>query len=342
MKLTIAFLLVYSCLYLPKANSIVDMKNANYADTWTDLIVPGTGYDLKVRRTYNSRSLFNGVFGFGWCSDFETALKITAEGNIQVTECGGGLEVMFTPRNFSPEEVNQTVSKIIARVKQDDTAKDMQSEKAINNLTANLKEDLDLRSKYAARYGIALPIKEGTIFFANGREVENFVFKSGYYTRNFADGTSQRFNKEGQVTHIYDKNNNFLKFEYDKSVIREVADNNGRKLSFKYYNNKKVKSITGPQGTSVEYKFKNMDDLIEVKNVWGNTYTYEYDEFHNLTKINFPDKTYKALTYNTQKDWVMSFRNRDTCIENYQYEGSKDDSKNHYWSLVEKRCEEKL
>ena len=45
--------------------ALVDMKNANFADTWVDLIMPGSGYDLKVQRTYNSRTLFDGIFGFG-------------------------------------------------------------------------------------------------------------------------------------------------------------------------------------------------------------------------------------------------------------------------------------
>ena len=69
-----------SLIVAATAGAVVDMKNANYANTWTDLIVPGSGYDLRVQRTYNSRSLFNGVFGFGWCSDFETTLEVNSNG----------------------------------------------------------------------------------------------------------------------------------------------------------------------------------------------------------------------------------------------------------------------
>lgn len=66
MRATItAFALIFSA----PAFAIVDMKSANYSESWTDLIVPGVGYDLRINRAYNSRSLFNGLFGFGWCSD---------------------------------------------------------------------------------------------------------------------------------------------------------------------------------------------------------------------------------------------------------------------------------
>ena len=64
------------------SNAIVDMKNANYSNTWVDFELEGTGYDLKLERTYNSRTLFNGIFGFGWCTNFETKLEVTAESNL--------------------------------------------------------------------------------------------------------------------------------------------------------------------------------------------------------------------------------------------------------------------
>ncbi len=104
--------------YSVSAWSVVDMRNANYAQTWTDLQVPGTGYDLKITRTYNSKSLFDGMFGYGWCSDWETKLDFTAEGNIKVTECGAGAELFFTPREFGKKEIDDTIAKIIEKVKQ--------------------------------------------------------------------------------------------------------------------------------------------------------------------------------------------------------------------------------
>lgn len=316
------------------AMAVVDMKNANFANSWTDLEVPGSGYDLKVVRTYNSKSLFDGMFGFGWCSDFETTLSFTAEGNIKLTECGAGQEIYFTPRQFGKKDIEKTISQIVDRMK----AAKKGNEKIWKEIAAEMENDHDLRAKFAFSYKVALPVKEGTQFFANGREVENLVFAKGIYTRNLPDGSSMRFDSKGNLTHMYDKNGNFLKMDYERGQLREVSDNNGRKLNFKYFNNKKVQSISGPGGLTVGYKFSNLVDLSYVKNAWGNVYNYEYDDLHNLTKATFPDKTFVALTYDKKNDWVTSFQDREKCLESYKYEMDAKDPKMHYWSIVKKTC----
>jgi YD repeat-containing protein len=317
-----------------QAFAIVDMKNANFANSWVDLEVPGSGYDLKINRTYNSKSLFDGMFGFGWCSDFETTLQVTAEGNIKLTECGAGQEIYFTPREFGKKEIDKTVAQILEKVK----AAKKPDEKTLKKLAEDLATDHDLRSKFAFAYKVALPIKEGTQFFANGREVENIIFGKGLYTRNLPDGSFMRFDKDGKMTHMYDKNNNYLKLEYDGNTLREISDNNGRKLSFKMYSNKKVKTIVGPNNLTAEYKFNNLNDLSGVKTAFNTNFVYEYDDVHNLTKATYPDNTFIALTYDKKNDWVTSFIDREKCKEDYKYEFDEKDPKMHYWSSVKKVC----
>jgi len=333
MKRALSVLLLSATI---QAHALVDMKNANYSNTWIDMDVPGSGYDLKISRTYNSRSLFNGMFGFGWCSDFETSMEITSEGNLKVKECGGGLEVTFSPREITRKDIDNTIATIISKMKAD--KKVGQTESYYKNLETQLVEDDSLRSEYARQYGINIAVKEGTKFYANGREVEHIVFNKPNYTRNLVDGSSQRYNLQGKLTHMYDKNGNFLKFEYDKDLIQNITDNNSRRLTFKYFPNKKIKAITGPNGLMSEYRFANLDDLALVKNAWLKTYTYEYDDLHNLTKANYPDKTSIALKYDRKNDWVTSFTDREKCVESYNYEVNSKDPKNHYWSIVKKMC----
>lgn len=321
-------------LFTNSGHAIVDMKNANFANSWVDLEVPGTGYDLKVNRTYNSKSLFDGMFGFGWCSDFETSLQATAEGNLKVTECGAGQEIFYTPREFGKKEIDHTIAQIIERMK----AAKKGDEKLWKEISKDMAIDPDLRSKFAFAYKVTVPVKEGTQFFANGKEVESITFSKGVYTRYLPDGSYQRFDATGKMTQVFDKNGNFLKLDYDGNSIKEIVDNNGRRLSFKYYTNKKVKSISAPGNLSAEYKFSNLNDLSSAKNSWGNTYTYEYDDLHNLTKATYPDKTFVALTYDKKNDWVTSFTDRQKCNEKYDYEFDEKNPKMHYWSTVKKTC----
>jgi YD repeat-containing protein len=100
--------------------------------------------------------------------------------------------------------------------------------------------------------------------------------------------------------------------------------------------------ITGPNSLVTEYKYNSQEDLIWNKNAWAKTdkdvYTYEYNEFHNLTKATWPDKTFIAIRYDNIKDWVLGFTDRDKCVENYKYENSQNAPKYHYWSSVVKTC----
>jgi YD repeat-containing protein len=314
--------------------ALVDMKNANFAQTFTDLEIPGSGYDMKVNRTYNSKSIYDGMFGYGWCSDFETVVAATAEGNIKMTECGAGQEVFFVPQDFGKKDIESTVNLILEKVK---SAKKPDA-KSLEEFKKDLTNDANLRSTFALSYKINKPIKEGSTFFANGKEVDKIVYTKGVYTRTLADGSSMKFNDKGRLTQLNDKNSNFLKLDYKNDLLKEVSDNNGRKLNLDYFTNKKVQKISGPNNLAAEYKFTNMNDLTWVKNSWKNEYTYEYDDAHNLIKGTYPDKTFFALTYDKKNDWVTSFTDREKCIENYAYEFNEKNPKNHYWSTVKKTC----
>ncbi len=326
---------LFILLFSLKSFAVVDMKNANYSNTWTDMKVNGAGYDLKLERTYNSRTLFNGMFGFGWCSNFETSLDITAEGNLKVKECGAGSEVLFSAREVNRKDVEQTVEKIIAKMRADKTQP--RTEEYYKKVRVELIEYDDMRSNLAGKMGIKVPIKEGTKFFANGKEVENIIYTKNYYERTLPDGTKQRFSLQGQLTAAYDKNSNVLKLEYDKNLLKEVSDNNGRRLSFKYFPNKKVKEVVGPNGLKTEYKFANIDDLSFSKDALGLTNTYDYDDLHNLTKVTFHDKTTIQIKYNQKEDWVIGFTDRDKCVESYTYEVAPKDA-GHFWSTAKKVC----
>ncbi len=338
LKLILALGLIFS---VRSTYALVDMNNASYSNAWIDLEVPGTGYDMKVIRAYKSRTLYNGIFGFGWCSDFETKLVTTSEGNIKISECGDGQETIFSAREITKKDIDNTVSQVIVKMKADGKIKAASSE-YWNKLSDQLFEDDDQRTKLAKQYGVSVPVKEGTKFMANGKEVESVVLSKDYYTRTLPDSSSQRFDLQGRLTHMYDKNNNFLKFEYDKDLLKEIADNNGRKLTFKFFPNKKVKLITGPNGLMTEYRYSAQEDLVWNRNAWAKketeVYLYEYNEFHNLTKATWPDKTYFTLKYDNTKDWVLGFTDRDKCTENYKYEFAQNNPKFHYWSTVTKTC----
>jgi len=322
------------------AFAIMDTKSSNYSRSETDIKVPGIGYDLRVTRTYNSRSLYEGMFGSGWCTDPETKLEVTPESYLKITECGGGMEVLYMPKNFKADRMRETVKLIMTevRARRPDLRPDY-----LATLEKDLRTNDFMREEFSRRMNIRGKVQDGVVYMANGREAENITLKSGVYKRAMADGTFQTFDGvSGRILSMSDRNQNFLKMAWEKDQLTSITDNQGRKLTFKYYAaNKKVSEIVGPNGMTAKYVYKG-DDLVEAVNSSKEKFRYDYDDVHNLVKVEFPDKSFIALTYNKDKDWVTSFRNQKGCMENYDYFMDKEDPQNHFWTTVVKKCGERI
>ncbi len=333
MKKYILFIIIFPSI----SYSSVDMRLANYFDSWTDLEIPGTGYNLRVTRTYNSRSLFNGMFGFGWCSAFETKFETQADGSIKLKECGDGRTTLYVLKNFSGRNTNKAVGQIISKVRKSRSLPQAQ----VKKLRAQLLSNSQMRQNYARRYKVSSRIQQGKIYYALGNSIETLVQKGAYYERVLPDGTKQRFNKQGRLVYLYDANGNYIQLLYKNSLITIIKDNTNRQLALTYGSNQKIHSIRGPGRVKVSYKYAN-NNLIGVSSAWGNRYTYQYDRLHNLVRTTYPDKTFKKITYNANKDWVTSFKGRTGCLETYKYGFSPKNPKNHYWADVVKQCKKKI
>lgn len=339
MKTILIALSLLLLFFTPGAHAVVDMKNGNYVDTWTDLDSYGpSGNDPKITRTYNSRSSYQGMFGVGWCSSFETSLFVTAEGNMVVKECGGGMETLYAPKRYSPAVVGKMVKKIVARVKTDPAAP-RKDEKEIRDLAAALHADGGLRKSYATRYGISIPVREGPAYYEHGRGPGSIVLRKDVYIRSIADGPSQNFDPEGRLESIWQGRGRTLRFVREQGRLQSIELGNGRRLQFAYNPQGRVIKITAPKGLIADYKYSEAGDLIGAVNAWRNSYAYEYDARHRLIKITFPDKTTEDLSYDPGEGTVLSRHNRNGCLESFRYEVSPEDPHFHYWSTSEKKCD---
>lgn len=333
-------ILMCSLLFLHvEAFSIVDMKNANYADSWIDYEANGTGYKLKVQRTYNSRSTHDGIFGFGWCSDFETKLEVLPDSSLKVIECGAGMEISYnSKKELKGGDLKKYVTKLLSMSKQ---VNPRLNKNYVKRLEKDLYENQYFREALAKKLGLKGKIENNSVFFARGRGGEQVIYKDGFYTRTLADGTYQKFDSSGKLMGMYDKNTNYLKFVYNEGKLVQVVDNQAKRLSFRYHKNGKVKEIQSPENTMVKYSYAGQD-LAQVFNAWKMQYSYKYDNLHNLVQITFPDKSTRVISYNKDKDLVLAFKDRNNCKESYVYQGSKEDPRNHYWSEVVKKCNGKI
>jgi len=335
------FLNIFWCvLFVPTfADAFVDMKNANYADSWIDYKSNGTGYQLKVQRTYNSRSTHDGIFGFGWCSEFETKLEILPDSSLKVTECGGGLEIVYSNgKELKGLNLSRYISKLVSLSKK---VNPRLKKNYLKRLEKDLKENQFLREALAKKLGVKGKVDNNDTFFARGRGGEKVTYSNKSYKRMLSDGTYQKFDSKGRLVSVYDRNSNFLSFVYIKDQLKQVTDNSGRRLDFKYSKSNKVIEIKTPESLTITYSYKG-HDLVYAKNAWKMAYKYKYDNLHNMTKVVFPDKSTKGISYNKDKDLVTGFKDRNNCLETYVYQGSKENPRNHYWSVVTKKCSGKV
>src|SRR5690606_37969767 len=61
----------------------------------------------------NSKSIYEGAFGFGWNSKFETFISIYPDNSIVLHENGGGLKVYFSTDFSSMEDTDQMIEILI-------------------------------------------------------------------------------------------------------------------------------------------------------------------------------------------------------------------------------------
>ncbi|MBE8162384.1 MAG: hypothetical protein HAW63_00140 [Bdellovibrionaceae bacterium] len=339
MKSLSRLLIVLISLCSINSYAVVDMRTSNFSKTFLDMHIKGTGLDLSIKRTYNSRSVFNGIFGYGWCSDYETTLAINSDSSVLVTECGGGLESLYKSSSFKQKNILQINKKIIKEVKKRNP--DLSS-RYLANLRKKLKTNAFLREEFAKNLNIKGEVHAFTKYIIDGRKNEYLVKKNNLFTRYLKEGIKQEFNLKGQLVSIVSKLGNRLNIKRKKDLISEVSDTKGRRLQF-FYDNilKKVTKLQGSNGATAAYAFKG-NDLIRSTDENKVTVHYQSDSQHNLTKIIYPNKTFVAMSYNLSKDWVTSFTNQKGCVEKYSYGESKKNPLDHYWSQVIKKCKRKV
>lgn len=321
---------------IPGALAFVDTKNAGYTKTYRDAFLSSSNLPLSIQRTYNSRSLYKGMFGYGWCSNLETRVEVRPDGSLLSVECGGGKEVLYIS---SEAQANSSVivGKIMAEVKKNKSL----SAADIQDVENNLKKSSLLRSEMIRAFNLSGKAKTGQVYRAVGQLGETVQFHGNRYVRKQASGEVEIFNRQGQLVQKMDSSGNWIKLTRNSGgQITRVMDNKGRALRFQYASPTRIQ-VQGPGGLSVQYTKNKKDDLVHVTNSRGESYTHRYDSYHNLISTKYPDGTEEKLKYNTSKDWVVGFVDRKGCVESYSYNENKK-NRDHYWTDVKKMCGKKV
>lgn len=324
-------LIVFSLLFSQFALSGVNLKNGNFYISYTDIVVPGGGQKLEITRTYNSKATDVGWFGFGWGSDFETSLKVSADGSVVIHENGAGGKTRFTPK--SSVDATTAAKKIIEAMKKKTTL----SGKAEEELLKRLEGNAELRHAYALNFKVESKLAAGTVLYSNQRGMQQVHVTKDGYKRVFADGRHEFFDKDGHLVQIKHKNGYEVKLVYDKNgTLKSIKDSMAKQLYFEFYADGRVKSIWSAGDRKTLYKYKD-NDLIYAQDIAGNVYGYSYQKNHYMTGIIYADKSFMKVSYNPKNFFVSEVKDRNGETTKYSYESNPKKPDFHYWTLVSKK-----
>ncbi len=334
------FGIIALCFLFSNAHANVSLKNGNFFIGYNDISYPG-GIQPKIERVFNSKSAYAGIFGPGWGSEYESYLKVSADGSVVVYEYGGGAENRFNPVNFSGKELESAIERISQA-----NRVNIGNADSIAKYKAKLRTDASFRNeewqKLVQQKKIApRNLAVNTQLISNRFSYQYLVKIANGYQRVFDTGKVETYNNLGQLAKIADKNGNSLLFSYSSTgKLEKLLDNQNRKMFLKVDSKGRLMRVDGEGGRFAEYKYNDQGELSYSKDVEGNTYRYEYsnDKLHNITKVTYDDKTTLEVSYYDKSSnySVKSLKSREGLLTEYSYKNMFPGSQNYAVSLVVK------
>lgn len=321
-RLSFQFLLGF-VLFNSFATANVNLRNGNFFIGYTDIVYPG-GFEPKIDRVYNSKTNYKGYFGWGWGTEYEVYLTVSADGSVVIHEYGGGAENRFYPKKFESQQLEtgvKQISDIAKKMGQLSGADQVKAYEAKLRTDAQFRNDEWEKFLKAGRLK-AVDLKAGVKLYSNRFSFQFVTKLANGYQRSFDNGRVEFFDRQGRIIKIQDKNNNFVELAYgNDGKLEKIQDNFNRRINFKFNNKGLIERIDGENKKEATYRYNDKDDLTASKDVDNNTYEYQYDRWHNVTEIHYTDKTKMKMEYydRDQNQNVKSVTDRDGTKTEYKY-----------------------
>lgn len=150
-------------------------------------------------------------------------------------------------------------------------------------------------------------------------------------------GTVRRFDSDGKLTAVTDRNGNTLTLSYDSTGFPlSITDATGRAVQFTKGANGRVESFTDPANRTSRYAYDDAGNLTRFTDPLGNSTNYQYDSKNNLTAVLDPRGNRSAgATYDSENRVSVLFDGAETWTYIYQpalKRTTKRDSANRVWT----------
>ncbi len=335
-QLVFVFLLFVSTT----ATAGVNIKNGNFYISYTDHdLVKYNGFEIM--RTYNSKSVEKGLFGFGWGSEIETRLYIMGDGHVIIKEHGAGAPNQFSPVEENEARITECINQLVkAALEYEDIENNPVSINAFRRLMRSSLEDRFKKWMLYEEEGLLQPpvlsFNEKWISYDLGYQ-ELVKTKTGFQRTN-DDGSYDLFNNKGLFTGRFTATGRVVyTISYAaNNTIASLKDKGGNVFNFTLDEQGRAISIKSRQGTS--YYWYDGLVLVKTTDIANNTYKHSYDSSYNMIGIHYTDGTSMIIEYETVTLFCKKVTQPNGDVTEYEYKTFYDAdgnvNNNHYATLV--------
>jgi len=110
-----------------------------------------------------------------------------------------------------------------------------------------------------------------------------------------------RFNADGNLVEIVDRNSNKVSYIYENGLLKQLQSSSGRTINFTLDSEKRITQATLPEGITLRYEYK--DGLLNAHiDGLGNRTEYQYSTDKQLVKVITP-KSHPSLRVTYDSEW---------------------------------------
>lgn len=318
----------------------VNIHTGNFYISYTDMEFSATN---TILRTYNSKALFSGYFGYGWGSDMDSWLYLMPDGNLSVYMSSGNFSLHFASKGEDKKSSQQMVDEIITlelklnKIENDPSNIMNRKIELINNYRIRAETYIRYINQKHLTYKATIPsAKMGWI----AEDDHKVSWNAGRFTVNWAQD-KYIFDEAGRMTEhtirgdhkkfIY-KNGRLFSILAKNFETRVLLDDQNRITSMSYLDKGKT--------LQAKYLYDSSGNLIFSKDAGDYQYWYQYDNYHNMTRIEYVDSTSLVIEYDPLSFFVVKIIEPDLSYSTYSYTEFNDkhglSDPLHYATLIKR------
>jgi YD repeat-containing protein len=239
-----------------KAISDVKLTNGDFFMSYTDFSY-SQGVGIQLERIYNSASIYEGMFGWGWGFRYETKLTLLSNRELEVKEYGGGANNVYTVA--SPIDNNAKFEKL--------------ADIPIGTVFSSLKFGFSKLTRTEKGFARSHSSGETELFNLDGMLIE-IRNRDGQWVRLSYDSGNR-------LTELKDGLGHDLAFQFDENErLAKILSSDGREANYEFNSSDELTFARDEDGNEYHYSYSldGYHNLTTIGYADGQTLQVWYDE----------------------------------------------------------------